>query len=43
MKIRTVFLNFNDTIIRGINFDKSSKKFVEVPFSTIHLNDSSNT
>ena len=31
-KIRTVSSDFNNEVIRGINFDKTSKKFVNVQF-----------
>ena len=42
-KIRTVFLNLNNKIIRGINFSKTRKKFVKVLVTTIRLTDRSNT
>lgn len=39
-KIRTVLLNFNNKMIRGINFGERSKKFLKLQVSTIRLNDS---
>ena len=32
-----MFSNFNTKIIREVNFGKTSKKFVKVQVSTIHL------
>ena len=39
-KIRTVLLNFNNKMIREMNFGERSKKFLKLQVSTIRLNDS---
>ena len=41
-KTHAVFLNFDNKVIRWINFCKSNIKFVKVQVFTIHLNDQSN-